>query len=209
MIIWVTNLLEDNISKKWKLIFGIVSIITSTILSGILTPYITSLVVFVFGIEKDKLSISPMLVGALTLLFNFIFELIYVKYIKVLDSSLTSTISESNKIKLKAGEDADVEWHILFTGSKVYKSEKSISVEFPEWLDITVKGNRLLKNDKMRPNKYSVCLDKLIDNEVTFIFSITPKILSSRIISIVHIKDDKIFFLRRKKIRDMEIIFTE
>lgn len=122
---------------------------------------------------------------------------------------MTSTISESNKIKLKVGQDVDVDWHILFTGRKAYKSEKNISVEFPDWLDITVKGDDLLKNDKMRPNNYSVCLDKLIDNEITFTFSLVPKFSSSSITSTVRIKDNKLYFFRRKKIENMTITFTK
>lgn len=207
------SLQEEKIPKWLKLLFGVISIIVSTVLSAYLTPYITSLIVHFFsGVKKNQLPVSSMLVGSFTLSLNFIFELLYswgINLIKVLDSSLTSSISDSNIIKLKIGQNADVEWHLLFTGRKVCKSEKSVFVEFPDWLDITVKGSDLLKNDKSRPNKYSVCLETLIDNEITFVFSLAPKYASGSITSKVRIENDGIYFFRRKKIKNMTIMFIE
>ncbi len=206
------SLQEEKIPKGWKLLFGVISIIVSTVLSAYLTPSILTFIVHLSGVKKDQLPVSSMLVGSFTLLFNFVSELLYyfvINSIKVLDSSLTSSISDSSNIKLKIGQNADVEWHLLFTGRKVYKSEKSVFVEFPDWLDITVKGSDLLKNDKSRPNKYSVCLETLIDNEITFVFSIAPKYASGSITSTVRIENNGIYFFRRKKIKNMTIMFIE
>lgn len=212
----MNDLAQKKIPRWLKVIFGILTIIISTLLSAYFTPCVTSFIANLCNISKNSLTVSSMLVGSFTLALNYIFELIYLVCInscKVLDSSLTTSSSGSNVTKLKIGQDVDVEWHVLFTGKKVFKSEKSVFVEFPDWLDITVKGNEFLKNDMSCPNKYLISLEKLIDNEVTLQFSLTPKYTAetsaSTVTSNARIKYDGIKFFRRKNIKDMTIMFIK
>ncbi|MFT8849040.1 MAG: hypothetical protein ABF477_05770 [Leuconostoc pseudomesenteroides] len=203
-----------NKDKKKNGISETVILLLSIIFAYLLTTWthswFDSLVKF-FVHKSHTLPTITTVTSIYTAVVNQILRSIYnciIEHRPVVSSNLKTKYASNVAIELQAGKTETILWHV-----DVQKAKRSIKgyliIKFPDWLDITIKGDKKIVNEPEFPLNYKINLKDLVGTSMTFYFDVVPKVISRQTSSKVTVECLDSSMLIKKNLNGISISFRE
>lgn len=203
-----------NKDKKKNGISETVILLLSIIFAYLLTTWTQSWfdsLVKIFLHKSHTLPTITTVTSIYTAVANQLLRSVYnciIEHRPVVSSNLRTKYANNTAIELQAGKTETILWYV-----DVQKAKRSIEgyllIKFPDWLDITVKGDKKIVNEPEFPLNYKINLKELVGTSMTFYFDVVPKVTSRQTSSTVAVEclDSSMFI--KKNLSGISISFRE
>lgn len=136
-------------------------------------------------------------------IYNYIIE-----HLPVVNSAIKTKYANNSAIELQADKAETIVWNVDLQKSK-RSMQGYLLIKFPDWLDVTVKGDKKLINEPESPLNYKINLKDLVGTSMTFYFDVIPKVTSRQTSSVVPVECIETPMFIKKNLNGISISFRE
>lgn len=193
-----------------EILISVLSVISAYFLTTWTQPFVEHLLKSIIHVSP-KLSVVTATTSLWTILSAYCWRCLIdavLNRIPTINSSIETKYARNSVTELQPDKPETVIWSV-----ELKKVKNSINgyvvIKFPDWLDVTVKGDKKLINKPKSPLEFKIKLNDLVGTSMVYYFDVIPKVTSRQTTSIISVEISEGPRCIRKNFNEFQVSFRE